>query len=108
MYDDIFLTLFQGFHNILGISGNQHSWSRLDSEHQCFLARPGELHIVSIEADAHTFIQKHYLDHHAWESEIIQSFVPTILTAVLTLLIPPLLRTSLHLSQIIALLTLCE
>ncbi|KAI0087845.1 hypothetical protein BDY19DRAFT_892588 [Irpex rosettiformis] len=34
---------------------------------------------------------KHYLDHHEWESEVIQSFVPTLLTAILTLLIPPLL-----------------
>ncbi|KAI0697898.1 hypothetical protein BC835DRAFT_1336744 [Cytidiella melzeri] len=34
---------------------------------------------------------KHYLDHHAWQSEVLQSFVPTILVAILTLLIPPLL-----------------
>ncbi|KAI0346019.1 DUF221-domain-containing protein [Trametopsis cervina] len=34
---------------------------------------------------------KNYLDHHAWQSEVLQSFLPTLLTAVLTLLIPPVL-----------------
>ncbi|KIL63242.1 hypothetical protein M378DRAFT_80006 [Amanita muscaria Koide BX008] len=34
---------------------------------------------------------KTYLDRHAWQEEIIQSFAPTILVAILTLLIPPIL-----------------
>lgn len=39
------------------------------------------------------YVQKHYLDTHAWQAEVLQSFVPTILVAILTLLIPPVLRT---------------
>ncbi|GJE98516.1 hypothetical protein PsYK624_147480 [Phanerochaete sordida] len=34
---------------------------------------------------------KDYLDHHQWESEVLESFIPTILVALLTLLIPLLL-----------------
>ncbi|KAH9480428.1 CSC1-like protein [Psilocybe cubensis] len=34
---------------------------------------------------------KSYLDRHAWESEVIQSFIPTILVALLALLIPLIL-----------------
>ena len=35
--------------------------------------------------------QKAYLDKHPWEEEVIQSFLPTILVALLALLIPLLL-----------------
>ncbi|KAF6757411.1 hypothetical protein DFP72DRAFT_845840 [Ephemerocybe angulata] len=34
---------------------------------------------------------KHYLDHHPWQSEVIQSFLPTLLVALLALLIPLIL-----------------
>ncbi|EGN98239.1 hypothetical protein SERLA73DRAFT_169263 [Serpula lacrymans var. lacrymans S7.3] len=34
---------------------------------------------------------KAYLDHHPWEEEIIQSFVPTLLVSLLALLIPLIL-----------------
>ncbi|PFH54095.1 hypothetical protein AMATHDRAFT_38479 [Amanita thiersii Skay4041] len=34
---------------------------------------------------------KRYLDHHAWQEEVIQSFLPTLLVAVLALLIPLIL-----------------
>ncbi|KAI0075096.1 hypothetical protein K474DRAFT_1600449 [Panus rudis PR-1116 ss-1] len=34
---------------------------------------------------------KHYLDRHEWEEELLQSFLPTILVALLALLIPLLL-----------------
>ncbi|KDR82888.1 hypothetical protein GALMADRAFT_134426 [Galerina marginata CBS 339.88] len=34
---------------------------------------------------------KSYLDHHAWQSEVIQSFIPTLLVALLALLIPLIL-----------------
>ncbi|KIP05154.1 hypothetical protein PHLGIDRAFT_108550 [Phlebiopsis gigantea 11061_1 CR5-6] len=34
---------------------------------------------------------KNYLDHHEWQSEVLQSFVPTLLVALLALLIPLLL-----------------
>ncbi|KAI0052720.1 hypothetical protein FA95DRAFT_1258418 [Auriscalpium vulgare] len=33
----------------------------------------------------------HYLQHHPWEEELIQSFLPTLLVSLLTLLIPVLL-----------------
>ncbi|KAI0061410.1 hypothetical protein BV25DRAFT_1916791 [Artomyces pyxidatus] len=33
----------------------------------------------------------HYLQHHDWEEELIQSFLPTLLVSLLTLLIPILL-----------------
>ena len=36
--------------------------------------------------------QKAYLDKHPWEEELIQSFVPTLLVSLLSLLIPLLLR----------------
>jgi hypothetical protein len=36
-------------------------------------------------------VQKRYLDKHAWQSEVIQSFLPTFLVSVLALLIPLLL-----------------
>ena len=35
--------------------------------------------------------QAAFLDKHAWEEELLQSFAPTVLTALLTLLIPLLL-----------------
>ncbi|KIM43405.1 hypothetical protein M413DRAFT_69962 [Hebeloma cylindrosporum] len=34
---------------------------------------------------------KSYLDRHAWESEVLQSFIPTLLVALLALLIPLIL-----------------
>ncbi|KAF9565721.1 hypothetical protein CPC08DRAFT_740946 [Agrocybe pediades] len=34
---------------------------------------------------------KRYLDHHAWQSEVLQSFIPTLLVALLALLIPLIL-----------------
>ncbi|KAF8158103.1 hypothetical protein B0H34DRAFT_441453 [Crassisporium funariophilum] len=34
---------------------------------------------------------KNYLDQHAWESEVLQSFIPTLLVALLALLIPLIL-----------------
>ncbi|KAJ3566033.1 hypothetical protein NP233_g7257 [Leucocoprinus birnbaumii] len=34
---------------------------------------------------------KRYLDHHPWQSEVIQSFLPTLLVALLALLIPLIL-----------------
>ncbi|KXN88289.1 hypothetical protein AN958_07748 [Leucoagaricus sp. SymC.cos] len=34
---------------------------------------------------------QNYLDHHPWESEVIQSFLPTLLVALLALLIPLIL-----------------
>lgn len=37
-------------------------------------------------------VQKAYLDKHPWEEELIQSFVPTLLVSLLSLLIPLLLR----------------
>lgn len=36
-------------------------------------------------------LQKQYLDRHAWQSEVIQSFIPTLLVALLALLIPLIL-----------------
>ena len=35
--------------------------------------------------------QKRYLDRHPWQSEVIQSFIPTVLVALLALLIPLIL-----------------
>ncbi|KAF9046608.1 hypothetical protein BJ165DRAFT_1346094 [Panaeolus papilionaceus] len=34
---------------------------------------------------------KAYLDHHAWQSEVLQSFIPTLLVALLAILIPLIL-----------------
>ncbi|KAF8798979.1 DUF221-domain-containing protein [Phlegmacium glaucopus] len=34
---------------------------------------------------------KRYLDHHVWQSEVLQSFIPTLLVALLALLIPLIL-----------------
>jgi len=36
-------------------------------------------------------IQKLYLERHRWEEEVIQSFLPTLLVALLALLIPLIL-----------------
>jgi hypothetical protein len=36
-------------------------------------------------------VQANYLAHHPWEEELMQSFIPTILVSLLTLLIPPIL-----------------
>lgn len=36
-------------------------------------------------------MQKNYLDRHQWEEEVIQSFIPTLLVALLALLIPLIL-----------------
>jgi hypothetical protein len=36
-------------------------------------------------------VQANYLAHHPWEEELLQSFIPTILVSLLTLLIPPIL-----------------
>jgi len=33
-------------------------------------------------------IQSHYLEHHPWEEELIQSLLPTVLVALLAMLIP--------------------
>ena len=35
--------------------------------------------------------QKHYLDKHEWQSEVLQSLVPTLLVALLALLVPLIL-----------------
>jgi len=40
---------------------------------------------------AHISSQKNYLDRHAWQSEVLQSFIPTLLVALLALLIPLIL-----------------
>lgn len=44
-------------------------------------------------------VQKRYLDKHAWEEEVIQSFIPTLLLAVLAILVPLVLR---ELSEVLA------
>lgn len=67
-------------------------WSSFYPEHQCFLAWLSQSNGLSYYT--HTLIfpsQKHYLDGHPWESEVIQSFLPTFLIALLALLIPLLL-----------------
>lgn len=47
--------------------------------------------VVSDSSPLTRRLQKAYLDDHAWEEEIIQSFIPTILVALLALLIPLIL-----------------
>jgi hypothetical protein len=42
------------------------------------------------------FLQKNYLDNHPWQEEVIQSFVPTLLVALLALLVPLLLYLIAH------------
>lgn len=44
-------------------------------------------------------MQKRYLDQHPWEEELIQSFLPTLLVALLALLIPLILRESISFSS---------
>ena len=40
---------------------------------------------------SHILPQKNYLDKHKWQSEVLQSFLPTFLVSLLALLIPLLL-----------------
>jgi hypothetical protein len=81
-----------GIHCFLAISRFTSCWFGLYSKHQYFLAQLGKLSDFNtnvIQLEHH--IQKAYLDKHPWEEEVIQSFLPTILVALLALLIPLIL-----------------
>jgi Calcium-dependent channel, 7TM region, putative phosphate len=63
------------------------------SKYQRILAQPRKnipisfylINLVTLLAQAN------YLTHHSWEEELLQSFIPTFLVSLLTLLIPPIL-----------------
>jgi hypothetical protein len=81
--------ILQGLHHFLGIPNIPLCRSRLYPEHLYLLAKfgtsvsTGHLHILN------TLLQKNYLDKHEWQSDLIQSFLPTFLVSLLAILIPP-------------------
>jgi len=86
------ITIFpQGLHHFLGFSDFTFYRSGLHPEYFCLLAKFGMpaatvfLHVLNV------LLQKNYLDTHKWQSEVLQSFVPTFLVSVLAILIPLLL-----------------
>jgi hypothetical protein len=68
-------------------------WVGFYSKHQCILAQPCTdaslkcLTIIPLTVP----VQANYLARHPWEEELLQSFIPTLLVALLTLLILPIL-----------------
>ena len=81
-----------GLHDFLAFPRVSSGRSGVHSEYFLVLAATGMTASTFFPLSAHlTTPQKAYLDKHPWEEEVIQSFLPTILVALLALLIPLLL-----------------
>ena len=50
------------------------------------------MYVLTVDVELTTFHKLNFLSTHQWEEELLQSFVPTVLVSLLSLLIPLLLR----------------
>ena len=76
----------------MALPGVTVCWSSFYSKHQCILAQPRKRISISLYVSILTLlVQADYLARHPWEEELLQSFIPTLLVSLLTLLIPPIL-----------------
>ncbi|KAG6891666.1 hypothetical protein C0992_012715 [Termitomyces sp. T32_za158] len=87
----------EGVHFVLALPCFLAGRFSLYPEYQPFLARiSGFPYLVANPINVlmdclSSHLQKNYLNRHAWEEELIQSFLPTLLVALLALLIPLIL-----------------
>ena len=50
------------------------------------------MYVLTVDVELTAFHKLNFLSTHQWEEELLQSFVPTVLVSLLSLLIPLLLR----------------
>ena len=81
----------QGLHHLLGFPDLPPCRSGLHSEYFCLLAKFGTPAATECSQIPNNLLQKSYLEKHESQSEVLQSFIPTLLVSVLTILIPQLL-----------------
>ena len=76
----------------MALPGVTVCWPSFYSKYQCILAQPRKIISISFYLSILTLlVQADYLARHPWEEELLQSFIPTLLVSLLTLLIPPIL-----------------